>query len=162
VPPDPDEYLQQAEGLAGNPSATQADFRRAISTAYYAIFHFCLTAAADIIVGMESRLTPAYRLVYRSVDHRTLRGLCGQLSQTSPQNVAIIPSTGFGKIADFARVTANLQEQRIMADYDPFLSFTDVGAILAISEARQAIDWFKACDDEQQKAFLTMLLFRQR
>jgi len=47
VPPDPDELLQQADALAGKPAATQADVRRAISAAYYAIFHFCMTAAAD-------------------------------------------------------------------------------------------------------------------
>ena len=39
-------------------------------------------------------------VVYRSVDHKTLKGLCGQLSQTNPQNVAIVPSNDFGRIAD--------------------------------------------------------------
>jgi hypothetical protein len=85
-----------------------------------------------------------------------------QLSQSRPQNVPIVPSNGFGRMADFARVTVSMQGQRYVADYDPSLSFTDIEAKLAISEARQAITWFKSCDDEQLKAFLTMLLFRQR
>jgi uncharacterized protein (UPF0332 family) len=161
LPINPDELLQQADPLAAKPEATQADLRRAISAAYYAIFHFCMTAAADMVFGTATRSTSANGLVYRSVDHRTLKVLCGQLSQSNPK-VAIVPSNGFGRIADFARVTASMQEQRHMADYDPSQSFTDVGAKLAISEARQAIVWFKSCDDEQQKAFLTMLLFRQR
>jgi uncharacterized protein (UPF0332 family) len=162
VPPDPDELLQQADALAGKPAATQADVRRAISAAYYAIFHFCMTAAADMVLGTTGRSTSSYSFVSRSVDHKTLRGLCAQLSQTKPQNVAITPCNGFGAIADFARVTVSLQGQRHLADYDASRNFTDAEAKVAISEARQAIAWFKSCDDEQQRAFRTMLLFRQR
>ena len=162
MPPDPNEMLQQADFLAAQSGATQADFRRAISTAYYAIFHLCLTAAADMVVGAASRGSTTYCLVYRSVDHKTLLGLCRQLSQSKPQNLAIVPTCGFGRVADFARVTANMQEQRVSADYDPSKTFTEVGAKIAISEARQAISWFRSSDVEQQQAFLTMLLFRQR
>ncbi|MBV8920032.1 MAG: hypothetical protein JOZ76_18405 [Bradyrhizobium sp.] len=162
MPPDPDELLQQADALAASDGATQSDLRRAISTAYYAVFHFCLTAAADMVCGSGSRSTPRYSLVYRSVDHKTLSGLCGQLSQTKPQNVAIMPADGLGSVADFARVTANLQRQRILADYDPSQSFSEAEAKLTISEARQAINWFGSSSDEQKEAFLTMLLFRQR
>jgi uncharacterized protein (UPF0332 family) len=162
LPPDPDELLQQADALAGKSGATQVDLRRAISATYYAMFHFCLTAAADMVLGTAVRSTPGYSLAYRSGDHKTLRSLCAQLSQTNPQNAVIVPSNGFGRIADFARVTANLQGQRNLADYDSSRNFTDAEAKVAISEARQAIAWFKSCDNEQQKAFLTMLLFRQR
>jgi uncharacterized protein (UPF0332 family) len=158
VPPDPEELLQQADVLAGKAGANQADLRRAISAAYYAIFHFSLTAAADMVWGAASRSTPGYTLVYRSVDHKALRSLCEKLSGTNPQDVAIIPSSGFGRVADFARVTANMQRQRHLADYDPSKTFTASEAKVAISDARQAILWFKSCDDEQQKSFLTMLL----
>jgi hypothetical protein len=171
--------------------------------------------------------------VYRSVDHKTLVGLCGQLSQTKP-SVANMPAGGFGNVADFARVTGNLQRQRILADCDPSRSslvwiatltfvpcrsnpdsrdrlppappsltstairtwraailrfaqatfrkfpldraprarspadqpqsggFSNSEAKLAISDARQAIVWFKTSTHEQKEAFLTMLLFKQR
>jgi hypothetical protein len=118
LPPDPDELLQQADALAAKPGATQADLRRAISAAYYAIFHFTMAAAADMFFGTATPSASAYTVVYRSVDHEALRSLCAQLSQSKPQNVAI-PLSSFGTIADFARVTANLQEQRHSADYDP-------------------------------------------
>jgi hypothetical protein len=124
LPPDPEELLQQAENLAVNATATQADLRRAISAAYYAIFHFCLTAAADMVLGAGARSGPRYSLVYRSIDHHRLRTLCTQLSGTNPQNVSIIPPNGFGKIADFARIAGNLYEQRCSADYDPSRSYT--------------------------------------
>lgn len=162
MPPDPDELLQQADALAGGSAPTQADLRRAVSAAYYAVFHFCLTASAELVCGTASRSSAAYSLVYRSIDHARLRNLCDQLRKTNPQGVAIVPTSGFGAIADFARVTFNLYEQRIRADYEPSIDFTANEAKLSISEARQAMTWFQSCPEEQQKAFLTMLLFRQR
>jgi hypothetical protein len=73
VPHDPSELLRQADALARSAGATQADLRRAISTAYYVVFHFCLSAAADMVCGIASRSTARYSLVYRSVDHKTLK-----------------------------------------------------------------------------------------
>lgn len=162
MPPDPNELLQQADFLAGKATPTQADLRRAISSAYYAVFHFCLTAAADMVTGTSARATARYTHVYRSIDHKVLRGLCKQLGQSQPQNVAVTPSSGFGHLPDFARLTASLYEQRILADYDPSRIYSDTEAKVVISDARQAITWFTSCDDDQQKAFLTMLLFRPR
>jgi uncharacterized protein (UPF0332 family) len=162
LPLDPNELLQHSDALAAKAGATQADLRRAISAAYYAIFHFTLAAAAEMVLGTSSPSTPGYSLVYRSVDHSRLRGLCDQLRGTKPGSVAITPTIGFGRIADFARVTFNLYEQRILADYEPSRDFTVDEAKIAISDAREAIAWFQTCTDEQQKAFLTMLLFRPR
>jgi hypothetical protein len=85
VPPDPDQLLRQADALAGGAGASQADLRRAISTAYYAVFHFSLTAAADMVCGVGDRSAAGYSLVYRSVDHKTLRSLCAQLRAFSSE-----------------------------------------------------------------------------
>jgi hypothetical protein len=129
VPPNPEEYLRQADALAGKPGATQADLRRAISTAYYAVFHFCLTAAADMIVGASARSSARYSLVYRSVDHARLRGICEQLKVTKRhEDLPFIPTGGYGKIGDFARLAGSLYEQRISADYvrKPVLDLSDV------------------------------------
>lgn len=135
MPPDPNELLRQADTLAGGSGPSQADLRRAISAAYYATFHFCLTASADMVCGDSSRSSAAYSLVYRSIDHARLRGLCDQLRKTNPQSITVIPASGFGAIADFARVTFNLYEQRIRADYEPSIDFTANDAKLSISEA---------------------------
>jgi uncharacterized protein (UPF0332 family) len=75
MPPlDPEELLEQS---------TQADLRRAISSAYYGLFHFLLTAAADMLVGPDKRDTPYYGLVYRSIDHGQLRALSSRLSKSA-------------------------------------------------------------------------------
>lgn len=158
--PDPERLFAQADFLAAQPQ--QEDLRRAISTAYYGLFHFVLTAAADMVVGEEERSTSRYSLAYRSVDHKRLRDLCSQLGRTRPQNVPLLPSGGFGPIADFARISSNLFELRNLADYDPSRTFTPDEASGAISEARQAITWFRRGSKAQQEALLTALLFKPR
>jgi len=40
----------------------QADLRRAISSAYYAVFHAIMAEAADDFVGSTHRHTPRYAL----------------------------------------------------------------------------------------------------
>ena len=75
----PDHLLEQADGLIvppGGGAPRQADLRRAISNAYYAVFHAVVTQAADELVGKTNRTTPRYALVYRSIDHSSLRKVC--------------------------------------------------------------------------------------
>jgi uncharacterized protein (UPF0332 family) len=160
-PPLPEHLFEQAEALVASPQARQDDLRRAISASYYALFHFTLTAAADMVVGTDDRSSARYSLVYRSVDHSRLRALCCQLSGTRPQ-LPLTPSDGFGRIADFARIAFHLYELRNLADYDPSRPFTTDEARVAISDAREAIKRFQQGTVEQQKAFLTLLLFRSR
>jgi hypothetical protein len=141
-PPLPEHLFERADATAANPMARQTDLRRAISDAYYGLFHFTLTAATDMVVGETERSTARYSWVYRSIDHSRLRTLCSNLSGTNPKNVPIPPG-GFGPIAEFARLTGNLYLQRILADYDPSENFTSEEATVAVSNARQAIKWFK-------------------
>jgi len=160
-PPVPEHLLDQADGLTTD-DARQTDLRRAISNSYYALFHFALTAAADMVVGADQRATPRYSLVYRSVDHARLRALCSQVRATNPQNLAVVPKDGFGKIADFARLTFNLYELRNLADYDPSNEFELSEAKVAVFHAKQAIRFFQEGALEQQQLFLTLLLFKSR
>jgi uncharacterized protein (UPF0332 family) len=161
-PPDPEHLFGQADALAAGTEPREADLRRAISAAYYGLFHFTLTAAADMVVGSGNRSSARYGLVYRSVDHLRLRALCAQLNATKPQNLSLVPSGGFGTIADFARIVCYLHELRNLPDYDTSRDFTPDEARVAISEARQGIKWFQQGTAEQQQAFLTLLLFRSR
>ena len=161
-PPNPEHLFEQAIALVDRPGSRETDLRRAISAAYYGLFHFVLTAAANMIVGAANQSTDRYRLVYRSVDHSRFRSLCSQLSATNPQNLPFVPSGGFGPIADFARIAVYLHELRNLADYDPSANFQSDETKLAISEARQAIKWFQKGTQEQQETFLTLLLFKSR
>jgi hypothetical protein len=157
-PPRFEDLFKQADALVAQ--GRQADLRRAISAAYYGLFHFVLTEAADMVVGNADQSSARYSLVYRSVDHKRLLQLSAQL--TNPQNLPLVPPGGLGAVADFARIAGNLHELRNRADYDPSAEYTADEAMTAISNAREAVTWFQQGTREQQQAFLTLLLFRPR
>jgi hypothetical protein len=160
----PDHLFDQADRLAAAPVSgrpRQVDLRRAISSAYYGVFHFVLAALADEFVGVGQRSSGRYGLVYRSLDHRTLKDICGDIAkQTLPHRYTpYLPTEGFGAdIQAFARGTIELQENRHRADYNPEPRFGSSEATLAISSARGAVQHFGRASQERKKAFLTLLL----
>jgi len=129
------------------------------------VFHYILAAAADEIVGVTRRTTDLYALVYRSVDHRTLRDLCNEVKkqQLTARYQKYAPAKGFGpNIQAFASAVAELQEKRHAADYDPSSRVKTSDATLAIATARSAIRRFQKASSSRRKAFLTLLLFPPR
>lgn len=157
------EYLLQARDSRG--LVRQANRRRAISTAYYAVFHFTLTAAADEVVGNARRNTPRYALVYRSVDHKALEVLCkvAGSAQLSERYAKYAPQNGFGaNIREFASLVVQLKEKRNSADYDPTHWVKIADARKAIDTARSAVRRFKSANAPRRQAFLTLLLFPPR
>ncbi len=139
----------------------QADVRRAISAAYYGVFHLILKALADEFVGSAGRKSKRYALVYRSVDHKSFKDLCLETQKaTMPAKFrAYLPTGGFGPdIKAFAAAAVDLQEQRHIADYDPLPRFTVREAELAIELAETAAKRFRDATAEDCKIFLTFLM----
>jgi hypothetical protein len=166
-PPDPLHLFEQADGLitAAQPEGPrQEDLRRAISATYYGVFHFTLTAAANMIVVEELRSTELYGLVYRSVDHTWLRALCEEVQKATIRRKwqRYTPPDGFGSIVGFAAAVSSLQELRYAADYDPLFRVDVAQAKLALKQARTAVEVFHDSTDTQRKAFLFLLLFKPR
>jgi uncharacterized protein (UPF0332 family) len=104
-----EELFRQAHALLEQPS--QANLRRAISAAYYGVFHVIARAAADLIVGERYRDTERYDLVYRSVEHTKLRESC----RTSKWE---------GDFRKFSEAVVQLQQAREDADYSSLLTAT--------------------------------------
>jgi len=162
--PNPEHLFQQAERLAESASAgptRQADLRRAISSAYYGLFHFILTCLADEMVGVMQRGSGRYTLVYRSIDHRALKDLCLEAQKATPSRkfATVMPPLGFGPdIQIFAVKTYELYESRNRADYDPQPRFVASDARLAIDAARTARLHFMQADPGLKTLFLTLLL----
>lgn len=160
----PDHLFDQADKLVAPPPAgppRQVDLRRAISSAYYGLFHFTLASLADEFVGVTQRATARYVLVYRGVDHRTLKEICFEVQKPNPPQryAPYFPANGFGaNIQAFATAAIDLQEKRHRADYNPEPRFRTSDARLAIGTARSAIKRFGRASDERRKAFLTLLL----
>jgi hypothetical protein len=167
APLNPEHLFEQALKLtdpdAGRPR--QADLRRAISTAYYGLFHAAVTAAADLVVGANNRSTSRYELVYRSADHKSLRSLCEDVSkQTMPAKFKpYAPPSGFGfDLKAFATAVVDLQEKRHAADYDPSLNVTRSEVRATVAASQTAFAHFESAPAEERVAFLSLLLFQPR
>lgn len=163
----PEHLFEQATRLAGLSQGRprQADIRRAISAAYYGIFHATVTAAADQFVGRTNRSRSRYGLVYRSVTHRWLLDLCKEVQkQTLPTRFrAYAPRKGFGpNIIAFAAAVIVLQEKRHAADYDPMIRVNRSDAVLAVRTARAALNRFRKATSARRLAFLSLLIFPPR
>lgn len=164
----PQHLIDQAELLlSGRQGAKprQVDLRRAISSAYYAVFHQTLTAAADEFVGKALRSDQRHRLVYRSIEHSAVKRTCDEASRQNPSSKyrKFFPSGGFEQnIRDFSNAFIRLQALRHDADYDPAQYFSSVDALISVYLARSAINDFTAASADNRKLFLTLLLFPPR
>ena len=99
---------------AGRPR--QANLKRAISTAYYAMFHALCRNCADSLVGKTSanRSESAWRQMYRSVEHGFAKSQCA-----NNRVMRLFPAD----IEAFAANFSELQGKRHEADYNPASSY---------------------------------------
>jgi uncharacterized protein (UPF0332 family) len=161
----PAQLVAQASRLVsphGRRPPTQADLRRAISNAYYALYHGIVAAAADQTVGKAHRTTHLYALVYRSIAHRNIRNLCEIIARDpkSPKYLKYVPASGFGDdIAGVAAAVVNLYEMRHQADYDPRFKASSNDAESAIATARTALKQLHDASPQLRRALLFLLLF---
>ncbi|HEX4159525.1 MAG TPA: hypothetical protein VHY79_13710 [Rhizomicrobium sp.] len=166
--PDPEHLFEQAEALAAPPPAgppKQVSLRRAISSAYYGVFHFIVAAAADQLAGVTRRSTSEYGRVYRSIEHKNVRELCENINKQNlpARYLPHVPANGLGTdIIAFSAAFVELQEKRHAADYDPMIRVKLSDARLAIRTARAAVGRFNAASNARRKAFLSLLLFPPR
>lgn len=164
----PSHLLDQAKNLIAPPAPgapRQVDLRRAISAAYYGVFHAIMAAAAAQFIGATKGSTPEYGLVYRSIGHRQLKDLCSDLKKPSlPQKlIAYVPPGGFGSdIVSLASAVVELQEKRHTADYDPLVKIRLADAALAVRTAESALVRFTALQADSRLAFLGLLVFKPR
>lgn len=164
----PDHLLDQADRLIAPPGGgapRQADLRRAISNAYYAVFHVVVAQAADDFIGRTHRASPRYALVYRSIDHKSLRKLCEDVKKTPlPAKYSnYSPRGGFGPdLIALANAVVDLQEKRHLADYDTLFRVKMSDAVLAVATGRTALDRFRNANRTSRKAFLSLLVFSPR
>lgn len=144
-----------AESAAvGRPPET--DLRRAVSTAYYALFHCMAACCANMLVGGvgAARSRPAWRQVYRGLQHRTARRRC------EDRIITRFPV----EIQDLANLFIAMQKKRHRADYDPdpSLSFSRPAVMQDINETENAIRRFSRTDRKDRRAFAVHLLLDVR
>lgn len=161
--------LEQAKKLIGTGQGkpNQTDLRRAVSSSYYAVFHRLLAAVSDHLVGAtaQTKKRPEYRLVYRALDHRSMREACASLTKR-PLPPMVRQATGranFGpEILKCAAAFVELQESRQAADYDPARRFTKFEATTLIATAEDAIKSYQAAPQDEQQSLIYLFAFKVR
>jgi hypothetical protein len=160
--PDPRHLLDLAifESNANRKGAPrQANLRRAVSTAYYAVFHELCRAVSNTFVPAHSGKAQA--TFYRALGHRELRSRCEELARkTLPKKLVEL----FGnnalpiEVIKFCRTFVGLQELRHACDYDPdhVSSLDEVET--AISDAEEAIIALKQLNPRIKLLVLAYLL----
>ena len=149
----PQDLIETARGLtelsARRPS--QANLRRALSTAYYAVFHCLAATVADALMG--KRRGDAWHQAYRALEHGSARRAC--------QNMQVLrefPSS----IQRFAKTFGDLQSVRHRADYALDGRYNKPDVLADIGRAETAIAWLEEAAIQHRRRFAAHVLFKHR
>ena len=129
--------------------------RRALSTAYYAMFHCLARVSADRLIRSRgaARDAAAWLHVYRSLQHRHANRQC-----LDARALAAHPEV----IQRFATYFAGLQEQRHQADTNPAAVFKTADVRRRIHTAAEEIRLFEGASETDQAAFAAWVLLVAR
>ena len=135
----------------------EANFRRALSTAYYAMFHCLANDAANLFIGKKR--SPAWHRVQRAPEHGKIRAACEKKKSMA----------GFGfppEIHYFAKKFVKLQEMRQRADYalddNPEDPYYETRVLALITTADIAIKKFEQANVQHRRDFVAHVLFKPR
>jgi hypothetical protein len=145
--------LALAEELAGTSSRSQTLRRRAVSTAYYAVFHTLAELCADELLGAEtSRRSKEYVRIYRSLDHGALKTAFGAA-----------PLSGVAAMQRIGNRVVRLQSERIRSDYLPQQTlYTTDQSIDLVKSAKTAVLSIAELSHGDRRTLAVHLLFKNR
>ena len=157
----PSDLIDSARQRAGGGPAPgrgrprQTDLQRAVSDAYYAMFHTLAACCADMLIGTGyiARRRPEWRQIYRALEHGYARRQCGNSAALAEYPMAI---------RRFARHFSETQRLRHLADYDPDTTLTRRDVVQLINETERIIAEFNRAPIDRRRAFAVHVLFRTR
>lgn len=145
------QLLQRArKSLDGSRRQKSVELRRAISDAYYALFHAIARSNADALIVSTRRASQPWSNFYRALNH-------GQAKDAFKKK---------GKDVNFASISTafiDLQAARHTADYDPnnvYKRRADVEALIVLAE--NAILEIDALNSNKMKEMAAFLLTKDR
>jgi uncharacterized protein (UPF0332 family) len=155
-----DDLLQQALQLVHkeprNPK--QASLRRGVSTAYYALFHLLISEA--VANWNRANLRAA---LGRAFDHGAMKTASNRIQNTQQFPFSGEDAQVVANLRRVAKIFAQLQEKRHVADYDNTTFWTRTEALAQVKSAERAFHTWKAIRNEQiAQAFLVSLVVKKR
>lgn len=158
----PDELLEQAKILLTLPP-NQANLRRAVSTAYYSLFHLLVRST---ILNWSDPLQRAR--IGRMFEHERMKKISGatiksvgiEIDLGDSNSIEVIRRTELTKVAQAFII---LQQARHDADYNLERPLDPADAIAQVDRANSAfVSWEVASDSEVGREYLFSLLFKER
>jgi hypothetical protein len=158
------DLLEQAEHLALREPRRprQASLRRAVSAAYYAVFHLLSGEGA-------TRLSPPQRLlraqVARAFAHRDMREVCRQVAagSLSTMTAPLLSDPLEDELREVADAFVELQNARHSADYDLSASFDRFAVLQTVDMARKVFAaWAVVKNRPNASVFLAALLLQRQ
>ena len=133
----------------------QTDLCRAISAAYYAMFHTLARCGADLLAGATraGRSQPAWEQTYRALEHGHARNQCRHLPMLSRFPL---------DIQSFAEHLVEMQRYRQYADYAPVTDLDRFRVSRLVGETERIINLFNGLRVRDRRAFAIYVLFRTR
>jgi hypothetical protein len=149
-----DDLLKQAFHLLNKEpkTPTQASLRRAVSTAYYALFHLLIQ---DASANWSRRDTRDY--LARAFEHGAMKA-----ASTRAENATYDPSVSpqvVAKLRSVAKAFRELQFQRHLADYSNATKWDRIKASSKVNQSKTAFgDWKTIRDEYVAQRYLVSLL----
>ena len=129
-----EDLLEQAYHLARRERTKlkQASLRRAVSTAYYALFHLLIRDAVLNWKRNDQRAALARAFEHGPMKKASQKIITGKFPGSPPSTVA--------RLQEVAKAFVELQEGRHVADYDSSTYWSRTDALKAVDRARAAFD----------------------
>ena len=125
-PIDPRSLIRHARQRLALTDADETDYRRAVSDAFYALYHALTLAAVPFMAPSDDPLEPYRRL--RDIRHPHVRAVAQAMRWSANERVAMV-----------ARVLLHLYRWRAFADYDHLVWFTSPHAEALVNLADEAV-----------------------
>ncbi len=159
-----DDLLSQAQHLLHREKRRpkQASLRRAVSAAYYALFHLLIAESSRMLVSNPSLRSLVSRTFIHAEMNKTSRSFAGGNLPRKFDAVTegkAVPNA----LRNVANVFSELQQARHLADYDLAKKFSRGEAQVFVDQASRAFqDWQTIRKDDQAQLYLACLLLWDR
>ncbi len=136
------DLLSLADKLAGREAGPgkprTIELRRAISTAYYALFHKLIQHAAMRLIG-GTDWTEVHAATARWIAHTDLAALSDAVNGRGNQALRFVLTGADPRLADVAQDFIDLQTARHGADYDDYFEVSKASALALVDTAHASV-----------------------
>jgi uncharacterized protein (UPF0332 family) len=156
---EPADLTRIAEAFLFIDGYPEAAVRRAVSTAYYGLFHAIAAGGSALFkVGVDAR-----RHIVRAYDHRSIGAACRHLEERAAKKVRDASPAPDSRLVLVARTFRELREARETADYDLETNLSwDHAAELVAASATACTLIAEIADLPETQALLVAALLPER